>query len=173
MVGQMFVVSVGGTEPDYYIEKMVRERNIGGVILFGYNMESEEQVKSLTGSLQKLSMETEPAVPLFVAVDQEGGDIASVPWVAPQPAAAEIGRRGDPDEARAVAATMGRQLLRAGINTDFAPVVDTGFGAAIGNRSYGKDPELVARMGSAAVEGFEESGVISAAKHFPNHGPAT
>jgi len=68
---------------------------------------------------------------------------------------------------------MGRQLLRAGINTDFAPVVDTGFGAAIGDRSYGEDPELVARMGAAAVEGFQEAGVVSAAKHFPNHGPAT
>jgi beta-N-acetylhexosaminidase len=87
--------------------------------------------------------------------------------------AAEVGRRGDPEEAHAIAATMGRQLLRAGINTNFAPVVDTGFGAAIGNRSYGEDPELVARMGAAAVEGFEEAGVISAAKHFPNHGPAT
>ena len=173
MVGQMFVISVGGTEPDYYIEKMVRQRDIGGVILFGYNMKSEEQVKSLTGSLQDLSMKTEPAVPLFVAVDQEGGDISSAPWVAPEPAAAEIGSRGDPDEARVVATEMGRQLLRAGINTDFAPVVDTGFGAAIGNRSYGKDPELVARMGAAALDGFEEAGVISAAKHFPNHGPAT
>jgi beta-N-acetylhexosaminidase len=173
MVGQMFVVSVGGTEPDYYIEKMVRRRNIGGVILFGYNMKSEEQVKSMTGSLQALSMNTEPAVPLFVAVDQEGGDIASAPWVAPQPAAAEVGSRGDPDEARAVAAEMGSQLLQAGVNTDFAPVVDTGFGAAIGERSYGEDPELVARMGAAAVDGFEEAGVISAAKHFPNHGPAT
>jgi beta-N-acetylhexosaminidase len=173
MVGQMFVVSVGGTEPDYYIEKMVRERNIGGVILFGYNLESEEQVKSLVGPLQKLSIRTDPAVPLFVAVDQEGGAIASAPWVTKEPAAAEVGRRGDPEEARAVAATMGRQLLRAGINTDFAPVVDTGFGAAIGNRSYGKDPELVARMGAAAVDGFEQAGVVSAAKHFPNHGPAT
>ena len=173
MVGQMFVVSVGGTQPDYYIEKMVRERNIGGVILFAYNMKSEEQVESLTGRLQRLSMQTEPAVPLFVAVDQEGGDIASAPWVAPQPAAAEVGSRGDPEEAHDIAATMGRQLLRAGINTNFAPVVDTGFGAAIGNRSYGEDPELVARMGAAAVEGFEEAGVVSAAKHFPNHGPAT
>jgi beta-N-acetylhexosaminidase len=172
MVGQMFVVSVGGTQPDYYIEKMVRERNIGGVILFGYNMNSEEQVASLVGSLQTLSMRTEPGVPLFVAVDQEGGDIASAPWVVPEPAAAEVGSRGDPDEARTIAAKMGRQLLRAGINTDFAPVVDTGFGAAIGNRSYGEDPELVARMGVAAVEGFEEAGVVSAAKHFPNHGPA-
>ena len=173
MVGQMFVVSVGGTEPDYYIEKMVRERNIGGVILFGYNMKSEQQVKSLTGSLQKISMETEPAIPLFVAVDQEGGDVASAPWVAPEPAAAEVGSQGDPDEARSIAATIGRQLLPAGVNTDFAPVVDTGFGAAIGKRSYGEDPELVARMGAAAVEGFEKAGVVSAAKHFPNHGPAT
>ena len=173
MVGQMFVVSVGGTQTDYYIEKMVRKRNVGGVILFGYNMKSEEQVESLTGSLQQLSMQTEPAVPLFVAVDQEGGDIASAPWVAPQPAAAQVGSRADPDEAHDIAATMGRQLLRAGINTDFAPVVDTGFGAAIGNRSYGEDPELVARMGAAAVEGFEQAGVVSAAKHFPNHGPAT
>src|ERR671920_780866 len=173
MAGQMFVVSVGGTQPDYYIEKMVRKRNIGGVILFDYNMKSEEQVESLTNSLQQLSLQTEPAVPLFVAVDQEGGDIASAPWVAPQPAAARVGSRADPDEARDIAATIGRQLLQAGINTDFAPVVDTGFGAAIGNRSYGEDPELVARMGAAAVGGFEEAGVVSAAKHFPNHGPAT
>lgn len=172
MVGQMFVVSVGGTEPDYYIEKMVRERNIGGVILFGYNMKSEGQVASLTRSLQDLSLRTEPAVPLFVAVDQEGGEISSAPWVAPEPAAAEIGRRGDPDEAHDTAARMGHELLRAGVNTDLAPVVDTGFGAAIGDRSYGEDPDLVAKMGAAAVGGFEEAGVVSAAKHFPNHGAA-
>jgi beta-N-acetylhexosaminidase len=173
MVGQMFVVSVGGTEPDYYIEKMVKERNIGGMILFGYNMKSEGQTRSLVCRLQKLSIRTEPALPLLVAVDQEGGDIASVPWVEPEPAAAEVGRGGDPGEARRIAARMGRQLLRAGINTDFAPVVDTGYGAAIGNRSFGEDPELVARMGAAAVRGFEEAGVVSAAKHFPNHGSAT
>ena len=172
MVGQMFVVSVGGTEPDYYIEKMVRERNIGGVILFGHNMEGEDQVKALTGSLQRLSMQTEPAVPLFVAVDQEGGDIASAPWVSAQPAAAEVGSRGDPFEARAISEQMGEELLRAGVNTNFAPVVDTGFGAAIGNRSYGEDPALVSRMGTAAVEGFDAAGIASAAKHFPNHGPA-
>jgi beta-N-acetylhexosaminidase len=173
MVGQMFVVSVGGTEPDYYIEKMVRERNIGGVILFGYNMKSEKQVRSLTTSLQRLSMQTEPAVPLFVAVDQEGGDIGSAPWVSPQPSAAEVGSGGDPARARAVSEQIGTELLRAGVNTNFAPVVDTGFGAAIGNRSYGEDPDLVSRMGAAAIEGYESAGIASSAKHFPNHGPAT
>jgi beta-N-acetylhexosaminidase len=173
LVGQMFVVSMGGTEPDYYVEKMVRERNIGGVILFGHNMEGEAQTEALTGSLQELSMRTEPSIPLFVAVDQEGGEISSAPWVGPQPAAARVGARGDPRVARAVAETMGRELLRAGVNTDLAPVVDTGHGAAIGARAFGDDPRLVAEMGAAAVEGFEEAGIVSAAKHFPNHGAAT
>ena len=172
MVGQMFVVSVGGTEPDYYIEKMVRKRNIGGVLLFGFNMKSEQQVSSLTESLQKLSMDTKPAVPLFVGVDQEGGEIASAPWVSPQPAAAEIGARGDPAEAKAAAEKIGDDLKRAGVNTDFAPVADTGFGAAIGNRSFGEDPQLVSGMVEASVKGFDSAGVVASAKHFPNHGPA-
>lgn len=173
LVGQMFVVSVTGTEPDYYIEKMVRERNIGGVLLFGYNMESEAQTRALVDSLQGLAMNTGPATPLFVAVDQEGGEISSAPWVTQQPAAAEIGERGDTAAARNISEQMGSELRRAGVNTNFAPVVDTGFGAAIGARSYGEDPTLVSRMGAAAVEGFEAAGVVSAAKHFPNHGVAT
>ena len=172
MVGQMFVVSVGGAGPDHYIEKMVRERNVGGVLLFGHNMESEEGTRALVLSLQELSMATEPAVPLFVAVDHEGGAVQGAPWVAPRPSAAEVGARGDPAEARRVSEGIGRELRRAGVNTDFAPVVDTGGGAAIGSRSYGADPALVAAMGAAAVEGFEAAGVVSAAKHFPNHGPA-
>ena len=163
---------MSGTEPDYYIEKMIRERNIGGVLLFGYNMESEEQTRSLVGSLQELAMQTEPAIPLFVAVDYEGGEIQSAPWVSDQPSAAEIGRQADPEEARRIADVIGRELRYGGVNTDLAPVVDTGSGAAIGSRSYGDDPVLVASMGAAAVRGFEQAGVVSVAKHFPNHGPA-
>ena len=172
-VGQMFVVGMSGTEPDYYIEKMIRERNIGGVLLFGYNLQSLSQTRSLVGSLQQLSLETEPAIPMFVAVDQEGGEVASVPWIAPQPPASVLGERGDLREVHDVYESMGRGLREAGINTDFAPVVDTGAGAAIGTRSFGPDPALVARMGTAAVAGLEDAGVVSSAKHFPNHGPAT
>lgn len=172
-VGQMFVVSVSGTEPDYYIEKMIRERNVGGVLLFGYNMQSEPQTRALVDSLQGLAMDTEPAIPLFVAVDQEGGEVSSAPWLTPQPAAVEVGGRGDPAEAREIAEQMGRELKAAGVNTNFAPVVDTGFGSAIGSRSYGEDPTLVAQMGAATVEGFRAAGVVPTAKHFPNHGVAT
>ncbi len=169
-VGQMFIVGMGGTEPDYYIARMVRERNVGGVLLLGHNMQSEEQTKSLTDALQRLSMETEPAIPLLVAADHEGGEVQGAPWVAEQRSAAEVGERGDPGEARRISREIGRELLRGGINTDLAPVMDTGSGAAVGSRSYGTDPALVARMGTASIEGFKEAGVISAAKHFPNHG---
>jgi beta-N-acetylhexosaminidase len=171
-VGQMFIVGMEGTEPNYYIEKMVRERNIGGVLLLGYNMESEEQTKALTDSLQRLSLETELAIPLFVAVDYEGGEVQSAPWVSAQPPAADVGGRADPEEARRVAESIGSELRSGGVNMDLAPVVDTGSGAAIGSRSYGEDPALVASMGAAFVRGLEAAGVVSSAKHFPNHGPA-
>ncbi len=171
-VGQMFIVSLSGTEPDYHIEKMVREQNVSGVILFGYNMQSEEQTRSLISRLQELSVQTVPAIPLFVAVDHEGGQVEHAPWVSPRPSAAEVGARGDPEEAHRISEGVGRELRRAGVNTDLAPVVDTGAGSAIGSRSYGNDPALVAAMGAAAIEGFESAGVVSAVKHFPNHGPA-
>ncbi len=172
MVGQMFVVGMSGTEPDYYIEKMIRERNIGGVLLFGYNMQSEAQIRSLTETLQELSLATEPSIPLFIAVDHEGGEVSHAPWVTPQPAAADLGARADPREVRGVAEQMGLDLRRAGVNTDLAPVVDTGYGAAIGRRSFGEDPQVVASLGAAAVNGFQDAGVVSSAKHFPNHGVA-
>lgn len=171
-VGQMFVVGMDGTEPNYYVEKMIRERNVGGVLLLGHNLESEEQTKALTGSLQRLSLEAEPAIPLFVAVDYEGGEVGSAPWVSKQPSAAEVGGRADPEEARRIAEEIGRQLGRGGVNTNLAPVVDTGSGAAIGSRSYGEDPAIVSLMGAASIEGSERADIVSSAKHFPNHGPA-
>ena len=79
---------------------------------------------------------------------------------------------GGTAEARRISSRIGSELRRAGLNTDFAPVAHTGSGAAIGDRSYGTDPDLVGRMVAASVQGFGEAGVVSAAKHFPNHGPA-
>jgi beta-N-acetylhexosaminidase len=171
-VGQMFVVGVGGTEPDYYIEKMIRERNIGGIILHDYNMQSKEQTQAMVSELQKLSIKTSRCIPLIVAVDQEGGRVSSAPWVTYHPPAAAVGQSGDPAQAQRIAEEIGRQLDAVGVNTDLAPVVDTGFGAAIGDRSFATDPHLVSKMGAAAVRGFEAVGIISTAKHFPNHGAA-
>src|SRR5215213_7415635 len=116
-VGQMFVVGVGGTEPDYYIEKMLRERNIGGIILHDYNMQSKERTQAMVSELQKLSIKTSLCIPLIVAVDQEGGRVSSAPWVTYHPPAAAVGQSGDPAQAQRIAEGIGRQLDAAGVNT--------------------------------------------------------
>jgi beta-N-acetylhexosaminidase len=126
----------------------------------------------MVSELQKLSIKTSRCIPLIVAVDQEGGRVSSAPWVTYHPPAAAVGQSGDPAQAQRIAEEIGRQLDAVGVNTDLAPVVDTGFGAAIGDRSFGTDPHLVSKMGAAAVRGFEAAGIISTAKHFPNHGAA-
>lgn len=171
-VGQMFMVGMSGTEPDYYITKMIKERDIGGVILTGPNIESLDQTQALVSELQKLSTETSSPIPLLIAVDEEGGSVTRAPWIASHPAAALVGQSRDPEWANQIAKDVGQNLKEAGINTNLAPVVDAGLGAAIGDRSYGTDPNLVSRMGAATIEGFEGVGMVSAAKHFPNHGPA-
>ena len=171
-VGQMFMVSMDGTQPDSYIEKMIKDRNVGGVILFGRNIESEEQTQNLTSALQDLSTHTSASIPLLIATDQEGGRVTRTPWIVHQPAAAVVGQSGDPAWAYQIATVVGQRLKEDGINTNLAPVVDAGFGAAIGDRSFGVDPQLAARMGSAAIEGYNAAGIVSTAKHFPNHGPA-
>jgi beta-N-acetylhexosaminidase len=83
-----------------------------------------------------------------------------------------VGQSGDPAWAYQIAKVVGQKLREDGINTNLAPVVDAGFGAAIGDRSFSVNPVLAASMGSAAIEGYNATGVVSSAKHFPNHGPA-
>lgn len=72
-VGQLFMFGFLGTEPDYYITEMIKERNVGGVILMAYNIESGDQLVTLTSSLQEMSK-----YPLFVGIDQEGGGVSRI-----------------------------------------------------------------------------------------------
>jgi hypothetical protein len=83
--GQMFIVGMSSTKPDYYIEKMIRERNIGGVLLSGSNMRSEEQTKEPT-EFPATPLDDDGAChTLSLAVDHEGGEVQSTPWVSTQP----------------------------------------------------------------------------------------
>ena len=142
---------------------------LGGVILFRRNLTSLEQICRLTSDLHRAA-----SYPLLVGVDQEGGRIARLPppFLTP-PAAAEVGRTGDPVLAQALARAMGQELRAAGINWNLAPVLDVHTNPAnpvIGDRAYGTDPETVARFGLAVIAGLAEAGVLSTAKHFPGHG---
>jgi beta-N-acetylhexosaminidase len=107
-----------------------------------------------------------------VAVDQEGGRVNRITdGVTVFPSAAVLS--GDVDAVREAGYVTGRQVADLGVNVVLAPVADvvrsdsTSF---IGNRSYGDDPQVVAQMVEASVDGLQRSGVAAAVKHWPGHG---
>ena len=179
-VGQMFMVGFGnpGDQPAYEINDQIRtliqEKHVGGVILFGRNVESPEQVRKLTGELQKLALSSPPGIPLLVAIDQEGGPIIRIrEGVTLFPGNMALGATRDPNLAYEAGRIAGMELRAMGINMNLAPVVDLNNNArnpVIGVRSFGEDPSWVARMAEANIRGYHAGAVLTAVKHFPGHG---
>ncbi|MGP1574497.1 glycoside hydrolase family 3 protein [Selenomonas sp.] len=165
-VGQLLMIGIQGTELDDDSRFMLSEYHIGGVILFDRNMKSQEQVRALNDSLQKNA--SDAGLPLFLAIDEEGGAVARMKEAfPPPPAAAEIGRTGDPKAAYRYAADTAHGLKAMGFNLNFAPVADLG---AADRRSYADDAATVTRFVAAALEGHADVGLLATIKHFPGLG---
>ena len=145
---------------------------VGGIILFGANM-TEKNLAALNAGMQQASLEA-VGIGLLIGADEEGGSVSRVAGALKlpekQPAPSRI---GTPEEARESARIIGTYLARYGINVDFAPVADVRSDVErneIAGRSYGSDPENVARMVAGFTEALHECGVIPVLKHFPGHG---
>ncbi|MDQ0285702.1 beta-N-acetylhexosaminidase [Desulfofundulus luciae] len=171
MVGQLLVVGFNGKEPDYYISRMINLRHIGGVILFTRNIENPLQVARLTNQLQNMA-QTNGDLPLFIAVDQEGGEVNRFKTgLTAFPAPFELGRLASPRAAELAARDVAEELKATGINVNLAPVIDVASEKSLmARRSYGNDPQQVALLGAAAVAGAKKGGVIPCVKHFPGLG---
>lgn len=172
-IGQLLMVGIEGTELDGETSKFLKERRIGGVILFGRNIQSAEQTAGLTAALKKL--ESGPAgIGILIGTDQEGGRVNRLPGERGRfPAARALAADNDPDRVREAASQMAAQLNEMGINLNFAPILDINSNPdnpVIGDRAFGDDPETVSKMGLAFMQGTLEQGVIPVAKHFPGHG---
>ena len=173
-VGQRFMVGFEGQVASPDVKALIRDFGAGHVVLFARNVAGPEQVADLVRELQSVARAAGHERPLFVAVDQEGGRVARLrePWTL-WPAARAIGRTGSEETARQVGEAMGAELKACGIRYDFAPCVDVDTNPknpVIGDRSFGSDPDLVARLGVALIQGLQGQGVAAAAKHFPGHG---
>jgi len=156
-----------GTTPPPWIRRAL-ERGLAGVTLFGSNVVGD--TPSLTEALRSAA-----AIEPVIAIDEEGGDVTRVAYStgSPYPGNAALGAVDDVALTRDVYAAIGGDLARLGINTDLAPCADVlsvEGSAAVGTRSFGSDPHLVARHVTAAVAGLQEAGVAACAKHFPGHG---
>ena len=169
-VGQVFMLGFDGLAVDAATRALVHGLHLGGVTLFGRNIASGRQAAELTAQLQSIA----DPVPLFVAVDQEGGLVVRVTRGATIfPGNMALGATGDPALARRVAAAQARELLAMGINMNLAPVLDVNtnpLNPVIGVRSFGADVSRVCAFGIQTIHGLQATGVSAVAKHFPGHG---
>ena len=171
-MGSLFMVGMPGPRVDRGVRELVRELHVGGIVLFGRNLESCEQVWELTRELQEEALAAGP-LPLLIAVDQEGGTVQRLKEPFTRiPAARDLGTVSSPAEVAALSRTVARELALVGINMNLAPVLDVARlpDCPQWGRSYSSDPDEVAAFGAAAIRGFLEGGVLPVAKHFPGLG---
>ena len=164
-LGQMVMIGIQGTKVDDDSLYMLNQYHMGGVILFDRNMESPEQVKQLTSDLQAQSNEK---VPLFIGIDEEGGDVVRMAEkLTPPQSQKEIGATGDIEQAKTWAIKTAKSLKDIGINVNFAPVADVG---SNDKRSYSTDANTVIDFVRAATKGYQQENIIYSLKHFPGIG---
>lgn len=157
-----------GTGPPGWLASAIGE-GLAGVVYFGHNIADSAQLAALSASLHALRGD------LLIAADEEGGDVTRlhVGTGSSLPGNAALGIVDDLTATSAVAGCIGRELRAAGVDVNLAPCVDVNSDPAnpvIGVRSFGADPQLVARHAAAFVEGLQRAGVAACAKHFPGHG---
>lgn len=172
-VSQLLVAGIEGTQLGQDAVQAVQDYQVGGVILFGRNVESAGQLAELTNGLKDLNRDY---TPLFLCVDQEGGRVDRMPpEVERTPSAWSVGQTLDTEGVGAAyGALLAEECAAFGFNMDFAPSLDIWSNpdnTVIGDRAFGNDWEWTAFFGMSAVEAMEEQGgVIPVVKHFPGHG---
>lgn len=176
-IGRLFMAGIPGLEMDRETEALIRDHGLGGVILFARNIEDPIQVATLCSRLQEAAMDSQ-GVPLFLAVDQEGGRVARLQEPFTRfPGNSVIGSDPDATErAEEFGKTTAREMRLVGLNMDMAPVVDVRMGDPerhLDGRIFSDDPQKVAMLGRCVVKSLQENGVMAVAKHFPGLGRAT
>ena len=173
LAGQRLMVGFEGPTLDDDLKYLIKEFKVGGVILFAANIESPDQIKDLCRSIQDYAR-TCRQPPLFIAVDQEGGQVARLkePFTIFQ---------GNPhmkseNDAICFAETTAAELNQVGINMDMAPVMDVssaGSKSIMAGRTFGDDPAWVSRLGVKVIEHLQLNRIMAVAKHFPGIGRTT
>lgn len=183
-IGQMFMVNLellDNSKGKYYehqkftekMKKNLEKYPVGGVTFFARNLETRQQTTELIEKLQENSK-----IPLFISVDEEGGDVARVAnndnmRTTKFPSMEEVGEMNNEQYAYNMGSVIASEIKELGFNVDFAPVADVKtniLNTEIGNRSFGDDADLVSRMATKVAEGIQDQGVSATLKHFPGHG---
>jgi beta-N-acetylhexosaminidase len=172
-IGQKLMLGFHGTQPPSDVLEMLQRHHVGGVTLFrSMNLEHPAQVRALTDTLQQAARYSNQP-PLLIGVDQEGGTLMAVPGTSRFPGNLALGAARSTELAYRTGLAIGRELAAMGINVNYAPVCDVNNNPqnpVVGPRSFGSDPQVVAQLAAAVIDGLQAAGVAATAKHFPGHG---
>ena len=173
LAGQRLMVGFEGTALNEDLKFLISRLNVGGIILFAINIESPEQLKQLCRSMQDWARTCQQP-PLFIAVDQEGGQVARLK----EPFTIFPGNPHMKSEEEAVhfAEITAAELNQVGINMNMAPVMDVsseGPGSIMAERTFGDNPTWVSRLGVKVIEHLQLNNIMAVAKHFPGIGRTT
>jgi beta-N-acetylhexosaminidase len=186
-IGQMLMVGFHGTAlQDEGVQKVARyiqSGQVGHIIHFGYNIKSPEQTKQLNTYFRSLA--PHQALPLLIAVDQEGGRVTRLTAEKGFPtfkSAKQVALTLSPAKAQAYYTSMAKVAHDGGFNLVLGPVVDLEYhpkkggllNPAIGKleRAYSADIKLVSAYAQAFIQAHRQYGILTALKHFPGHGLA-
>ncbi len=173
-----------GVSKDSPVIRAIDEVGLGGVVLYDRDVMLEKEKRNIANpdQLGRLvrDLQARTEIPLFVAIDQEGGKVNRLKTeygFPPSLSAAELGRIDQTERTELAARRIGQTLSQVRINLDLAPVVDVNVNPsnpAIGRlgRSFSQEPEEVICHAEAFIRGLHEEGVLSCIKHFPGHGSA-
>jgi beta-N-acetylhexosaminidase len=179
-IGQLFMVGGSVRGPGSATTTAISRYHVGNLILTGRTTAGAAPVRAIAGRMDALTTRAATAgVPLFVATDQEGGNVQVLQGrgFSRMPTALAQGSSSD-STLKAEARTWGLQVRRSGVDVDLAPVMDTVPAATaasnppIGHfaREYGHTPSVVADKGSTFLRGMRSADLAMTAKHFPGLG---
>jgi beta-N-acetylhexosaminidase len=165
-IGQLFIVGFEGKSLTPQLEEFFKKYKPGGLLLLSKNIEDENQLKNLISDLQNLSRK-ETGLPLFIAVDQEGGQISRVGFLEEKTPQSEIETK---EEAYQIGFKRGGELRALGINLNLAPLLDfSQEGDFLFLRSFQKSAENIGELTKSLISGQKEAGILTAIKHFPGY----
>lgn len=166
-IGQLFVIGFEGKSLTPQLEAFFKQYKPGGVLLLSKNIESAEQLEKLTGDLQNLSLK-ETGLPLFIAVDQEGGVISRIGFVQEKTPQSLL---NEETQAYQVGLERAKELKSLGVNLNLAPLLDlTEQDDFLFNRSFQKNSEETGILAKSLISGQKAGGLLSTIKHFPGYG---
>lgn len=175
-VGQLLMVHFNGMIANDDANILIQQAHAGAFIYYNWanTLKSPIQVQKLSNSLQRIAQKCRRAIPLIIAVDQEGGVVSRLNTGFTQfPGNYALAVTKKPELAEACSFACGEELSVVGINMNLAPVVDVNsnpLNPLIGIRAFSSDPEEVARLGLLTLQGYRKANIIATLKHFPGHG---